>query len=111
MGQVLKKNEVDGVHIELWDDHTGDSVTVDSATFEVFDSDDTTVQASANATITDNSTATPDISGEVDTTVAGFVVDDEYLVQFVVTIGTVVKRPCVPIEIATELLSRMPLQA
>lgn len=111
MGQVLKKNEVDGIHIESWDDHTGASITIASATFEVFDLDGTTVQASASATITDNSSATPDISGEVDTTVAGFVVGSDYYVQFVVTIGTVVKRPGVPIEIATELLSRLPLQA
>lgn len=111
MGQVIKKNEVDAVFIEGWDDHTGADITIASATFEVFDSDGVSVQTSANATITDNGTATPDVSGLVDTTAAAFTVDSEYNVQFVITIGSVIKRPVVPIEIATELLSRLPLQA
>jgi hypothetical protein len=57
-------------------------------TFEVFDADDSSVQASDDATIVDNGTATPDFYGLVDTTAAAFVVGSSYYARFTITIGT-----------------------
>ncbi len=110
MAQVIKKNEVEKVWIETWDDHKGEDVTVSSATFQVFDSDGVSVQVSANATIVDNTTETPDMYGPVDTTVAAFVVGNRYAVRFVVTFSDGdVKRPVVDIDIVAELVSILPL--
>jgi hypothetical protein len=109
MAQVVKKNEEEKIWIETWDDHKGEDVTVSSAIFQVFDSVGVSVQASANATIVDNDTKTPDIYGLVDTTDDAFVVGDSYKVRFVVTIGDDVKRPVVDIDIVAELVSILPL--
>lgn len=104
MMQQMRKNSKEKVWIEAWDDHGGDTVTIDSATFEVFDSDDSSVQTSAPATLTDNGTTTPDICGLVDTSVAAFVANGAYKVEYVVTIGDEEFRPVVPIKLTEERL-------
>jgi len=87
--QNIRKNAKEDVYITVRNRHTpGQTVTVVSATFSVNDADGTEVQASASATITDNSTLTPDVSGLVDTSVAAFVATSWYEVIFVVTIGS-----------------------
>jgi len=97
--QQIKKNGVEDVWITGTNRHSpGTSVTVASASFEVFDVDGTTVQASASATITDNSTVSPDINGLVDTTVVAFVVGSWYEVEFTVTIGSEVIPVVVQVE-------------
>jgi len=87
--QNIKKNAKEDVWITVRNRHTpGQTVTVASASFSVNDSDGTSVQGSASATITDNSTLTPDVSGLVDTSAAAFVAASWYEVIFVVTIGS-----------------------
>jgi len=85
--ETIIKNGKENIWITV-NERDGGTVTVTSATFQVFDSSDTSVQASASATIADNSTASPDIYGLVDTSVAGFVACNTYYVLFLVTIGT-----------------------
>ena len=102
--QFMRKNSKENVWIEGWDDHEGGNATFDSATFEVFDSDDSSVQASAAATISDNGTPTPDIRGLVDTTTASFVASGAYKVEFVVEVGVETLRPVVPIKLTEERL-------
>ena len=102
--QHIRKNAKENVWIEGYDDHTAGTVTVASATFQVFDADDASVQASASATIADNTTTTPDVYGLVDTSVAAFVNGSAYKVEFVVTIGSEVYREVVPIKCVEDRL-------
>jgi len=83
----FEKNEIKPVWITVYE-RDGATVTVATADFEVFDTAGASKQASASATITDNGTATPDISGVVDTSVAAFTAGSTYKVQFTVVIGT-----------------------
>ena len=87
--QSIRKGAKEDVYISGANRHNPSStVTVASATFSVNDVDGTEVQASASATITDNSTVSPDINGLVDTSASGFVAASWYEVIFVVTIGS-----------------------
>ena len=87
--QQIRKNAIEDVYITATNKHSpGTSVTVASATFQVYDADGTSVQAVASATITDNSTVSPDINGLVDTSVSGFTANEWYEVVFIVTIGS-----------------------
>jgi hypothetical protein len=86
--QEISKTSKENVWIWGEDIHTGAVVTIDSATFEVFDADASSVQGSAAATLSDNGTATPDIYGLVDCTAAGFTAEEYYEVLFIMTIGT-----------------------
>lgn len=87
--QAIRKNAIEDVYITVTNKHTPTStVTVASASFSVNDVDGTVAQASASATITDNSTVSPDISGLIDTSASGFAADSWYEVIFVVTIGS-----------------------
>lgn len=87
--QEIAKTGKENVWIWGQDSHDETAtVTIDSATFEVFDSDGSSVQASASATISDNGTVTPDVYGLVDCTAAGFTSGNYYEVLFLVTIGS-----------------------
>lgn len=66
----------------------GAVLTVSAAVFEVFDTAGASVQAEGNATITDNGTSKVILSGLVDTTDAGFVINSDYEVLFTYTIGS-----------------------
>lgn len=96
--QRINKNEKKNVWLTGEDDHVGASITIASATFQVFNMDGVSVQDSGNATISDNSTVTPDVHGLVDTTDAGFTAGTAYEVEFVITVGSEVYRPRVPIK-------------
>ena len=97
--QQIRKGSKEDVYISGRNRHTpGATVTIASASFSVNNADGTEVQASASATITDNSTLTPDISGLVDTTASGFVAASWYEVIFVVTIGNEEPHPGVWVE-------------
>jgi len=103
--QQIRKNAKEDVYIQVTNQHDPTaSITVDSATFEVFDADGTSVQTSASATISDNSTISPDISGLVDTTDADFATNSWYEVVFVVTIGSEELHEVVHVEIVEESL-------
>lgn len=83
----INKNETKKAYISAKDDHKGESVTITSATYEVFDLDGTSIKASASATIVDNSTTTPDVYGEINATGAAFVAGTEYEIIFTVIIN------------------------
>ena len=102
--QFMRKGSIENVWIEGWDDHNGGNVSFDSATFEVFDSDDVSVQPVGAATISNNGTPTPDINGLVDTTTGSFVANGAYKVEFVVAMGSERLRPVVPIKLTEERL-------
>lgn len=85
--QCIAKTGKENVWIYAKDLHSGGNITIDSATFEVFDADGSSVQGSASATLADNGTATPDVYGLVDCTASGFTAGEYYEVQFLVTIG------------------------
>ena len=102
--QFMRKNSIENVWIEGWDDHDGGNVSLTSATFQVFDSDDSSVQASTGATISSNGTTLPKVRGLVDTTEAAFVANGAYKVEFVVVVGDETLRPVVPIKIKEERL-------
>lgn len=79
----------------LVEERDGGNLTCTVASFEVFDSDDVSVQASANATIAGSGTDEVLISGEVDTTaqtgtplVDVFEEGSAYYVKFTYEIGT-----------------------
>ena len=80
----------------------GASLTVATAVFEVFDTAGASVQAETNAVITDNISVAVTLSGEVDTTVAGFVIDSEYELLFTYTIGTQTKLKRVAFSVGEE---------
>jgi hypothetical protein len=86
--QYISKSGKEDVWIYGEDQHTGSTVTITSATFQVFDKDGVSVQASASATLSDNGTATPDIYGLVDCTASGSTDGDYYDVLFLITIGS-----------------------
>ena len=66
--------------------HKDDSaVGIDTATFIVRDVDATATQASGNATIAGDDTASPDVYGFVDTTTGTWTVGSHYRVIFTVT--------------------------
>jgi hypothetical protein len=96
--QKIAKTEKENVWVWGEDYHTGAAITIDSATFQVFDEDDSSVQASDDATIVDNSTVTPDVYGLVDCTAAGFTAEEYYEVRFTITIDSEVLTPAVPIK-------------
>ena len=103
--QQIRKNAKEDVYIQITNKHdTTATVTVASATFEVFDADGTSVQTSASATISDNTTLSPDVSGLIDTTDADFTANSWYEVVFVVTIGTEELHEVVQIECVEERL-------
>jgi len=70
------KNEKKNVWIQV-EERDDESFTIASATFQVFDSDGTSVQASASATV-----STDKIYGLVDTTASGFTAGESYEVVF-----------------------------
>ena len=82
-----KKGEIKDSWIEVTE-RDGGTVTVSSYTFEVFDKDDTSVQASDTASISGNGTAEVKIYGLVDTTAAAFVAGSSYYVRFTYVIGS-----------------------
>lgn len=84
--ESIIKNAIEDFYCYV-DERDGGTVDVSSATYEVFDSDDVSVQASASASIEDNGTATPDIYGSVDTTASDFVACNTYYVLFSVTMS------------------------
>lgn len=86
--QYISKSGKENVWVYAEDLHTGGTVTLTSATFQVFDEDGTSVQASAAATLSDNGTATPDVYGLVDCTASGFSDGSYYDVLFLITITT-----------------------
>jgi hypothetical protein len=96
--QEIAKTEKENVWVYAEDLHTGGSITIASATFQVFDVDDSSVQTSGNATIADNGTVTPDVYGLVDCTASGFTAGEYYEVRFTITIGSEVLTPAVPIK-------------
>jgi len=103
--QQIRKNGKEDVYITVTNRHDPTAtVTVASATFEVFDADGTSVQAVASATITDNSTVSPDISGLVDTSVVAFTANSWYEVVILVTIGTEILSEVVQVECVEEKL-------
>ena len=81
------KGEIKHSWIEVTE-RDGGTATVSTYTFEVFDKDDTSVQASATASISGNGTAEVKIYGLVDTTDDGFVVGSSYYVLFTYIIGS-----------------------
>ena len=83
----LEKTEIKDVWIEVTE-RDGGTVTVSTYTFEVFDKDATSVQASATASISGNGTVEVKIYGLVDTTDDGFVVKSSYYVRFTYIIGS-----------------------
>lgn len=83
----IAKTEAEDAWIYGQDEHTGGAVTIDSATFEVFDVAGVSVQASDTATIVDNGTATPDVKGLVDCRESGFTSGEYYEALFTVNIG------------------------
>jgi len=76
------KGEIKHVWIEV-SERDDAAVTIDSATFQVFDEDGVSVQASDTA-----STDGAKIYGLVDTSVAGFVAGESYEVKFTFIIGS-----------------------
>ncbi len=81
------KNEVKPVEI-IVEERDGSSITISSATFEVFDTSGNSVQASSNASITNNSSAAVTLSGTVDTSTSDFTDGESYEVKFTYTIGS-----------------------
>lgn len=81
----------------------GATLTVATAVFEVFDTASGSVQAEGNATITDNGTAEVILSGLVDSTDAGFVIDSDYEILFTYTIGSQTKFKRLDLHIGEEI--------
>lgn len=81
------KGEIKDSRIEVTADD-GSTVTISTYTYEVFDADDTSVQASATAGIANNGTATVELYGNVDTTAAVFVVGSSFYVLYTYVIGS-----------------------
>lgn len=80
--------EIQPVEFTVHDDRTaGATVTVASATYVPLNSSGATLQASANATMTNNGTALVTIAGSVDTTTATFTDDLAFEVKFTYVIG------------------------
>ena len=92
------KNEKKDVWIEV-QERDGGTVTVASATFEVFDADGDSVQASASASIANNSSTAVKIYGLVDTTASGFASGSAYEVKFTYVIGNETYIDVVPIKL------------
>lgn len=82
------KGEIKNAGITITNDWTGAVVTIASATFEVFDSTESSVQESGVATVGDNSTVSPDIYGLVNTSVEAFVIGDSYKIKITYIIST-----------------------
>lgn len=83
----FNKNEKSDVW-NLVEERDGGTVTFTTYTFEVFDMDDVSVQASATASLSGDGTATAYIYGLVDTTDSGFVEGSQYQVKFLYNIGS-----------------------
>lgn len=81
------KGEIKDSRIEVTAED-GSVVTISSYVFEVFDSDDSSVQAEAVAGIGDNGTAAVELYGSVDTSDAAFVKDSGYYVLYTYVIGS-----------------------
>ena len=81
------KNEIKDSRIEITADD-GSTVTISTYTYEVFDADGTSVQASATAGIANNGTAAVELYGNVDTSAAAFVVGSSYYVLYTYVIGS-----------------------
>ena len=78
---LFDKNEIKWVWIQVEERDAG-VVTVASATFEVFAASGASVQASADAAITNNGTIAVTLSGLVDTSTANFISGATYEVKF-----------------------------
>ena len=99
----LRAGDIDTIGTVISDNiDPTNTVTVDSATFEVFDSDDASIQASGSATIGDNISTTVDVYGLVNTTAAAGDTswDDQgsYYVKFTIVIGSLTKIVIEPFE-------------
>lgn len=81
----------------------GASLTIATAVFEVFDTAGASVQAEGNATITNNTTAEVTLSGLIDTTDAGFVIDSDYEILFTYTIGSQTKYKRLDLHVGEEI--------
>ncbi len=62
--------------------------TIATAVYQVYDLAGVSVQAQANATITNNASAEVTLSGIITTTAAGFVINSDYEILFTYTVGT-----------------------
>lgn len=82
------KNEKKDSRIEVTASDGSSTVTVSSYVFQVYDADDTSVQAEATASISGNGTATVELYGLVDTTDDAFVVGSSYYVLYTYVIGS-----------------------
>ncbi len=94
----IDNNEIKNVWIEIRERDAG-TVTVASQTFAVLNSSDATVQASANASISNNGTAAVQIFGLVDASTATLAAGSSYKVKFTYTIGQETYIDTVPIKV------------
>ena len=89
MSRRIPKNAKDYSRVLVTEDDAG-TVTVTDATFLVMNSSDTTIQASASATILNNTTTEVEVYGLVDTTPVTFVDGEWVKCQFTITIDDVI---------------------
>ena len=92
------KAEIKDAWIEV-DDRDAGTVTVSSQIFDVVDSTDVVVQASAAASVSNNGTTLVQIFGLVDATQSGFVAGSAYKVRFSYVIGSETYQSVLPIKI------------
>ena len=92
------KNEIKWVWIQVEERDAG-AVTVASATFEVFAAGGISVQASADATITNSGTTAVTLSGLVDTSTASFASGATYEVKFMYQIDSETYIDAVPLRL------------
>jgi len=78
----VDKNEKVNIWVQV-EERDDASFTISSATFEVLDSDDSSVQSSADATVSSDK-----IYGLVDTSAEDFVTGSSYRVKFTYIIGS-----------------------
>ncbi len=102
---IFEKNEIKNVWIQA-EERDGEDITVTQAgtVFDVVDADDAAKQASANASIRNNSTSLVQVYGLVDTSVPGFVDGTTYKVRFTVIIGAETYKVHVPIRMGEQRL-------
>lgn len=81
------KNENKDVRIKVTE-VDGGTVTISNAEYTVYDTDGTTVQATASATIANSGTTEATITGAVDTSTSDFALGSAYQVNFKYVIGS-----------------------
>jgi len=104
--EIFEKNEIKNVWVQIEERDQG-TVTITTGAdtiFDVVDEDNTVVQASAQASVSNNGTALVKLYGLVDTTAAEFVDGSTYKVRFTAKIGAETYKAYRPMRVGEQRL-------